>query len=91
MTQYSDIRVALKSALAEVVREAVANGEYASDSEVINEAVLEWRLRRTLNPEDAERIGQLWDEGRASGPGGFSGMDEIKEAARRRLEKERSR
>ena len=85
MADSSNIHVILKPAIADVVRQAVARGEYDSDSEVIAAAVLEWRLRRALDPADADAIGRLWDEGRQSGPGRFGSMDEVKQAARRRL------
>jgi antitoxin ParD1/3/4 len=85
MSDTSELHIVLKPAIADVVRQAVSRGEYASDSEAIGAAVLEWRLRRALDPADADTICRLWDEGRASGPGRFGSMDEIKQAARRRL------
>ena len=90
MTDTSELHIILKPAIADAVRQAVARGEYASDSEVIVAAVLEWRLRRALDPADADAVGRLWDEGLASGPGRFGSMDEIKQAARRRLVLEQS-
>jgi antitoxin ParD1/3/4 len=69
MTDASELHVVLKPAIADIVRQAVARGEYASDSEAIVAAVLEWRLRRALEPADADAICRLWDEGVASGPG----------------------
>ena len=85
MTETADIQVSLPAELAAMLRQAVERGEYASDSEAIQAAVLEWRLRRALSPADQDAIGRLWDEGIVSGPGRFRDMAEIKAEARRRL------
>ena len=44
---------------AHLVNEAVASGDYATSSEVIREALRDWRTKRLL--------GRLWDEGIAKG------------------------
>ena len=85
MAETAEIQVSLPSELAAQLRQAVARGEYASDNEAIQAAVLEWRLRRELSPADQEAIGRLWDEGIARGPGRFGDMAAIKIEARRRL------
>ena len=85
MADTADLHISLPTELAEVLRQAVARGEYASDSEAIQAAVLEWRLRRAISPIDQDAIGRLWDDGIASGPGRFRDMAEIKAEARRRL------
>ena len=54
------VSVSLTDEHARIVGEAVESGDYASSSEVIREALREWRARRALGP--------LWDEGLASGP-----------------------
>lgn len=84
MADVPELRVTLKPALADVVRQAIETGEYASQDEIVSEALLEWRLRRALNPTDRHALCLLWDEGVASGPGRFRGMDEIRSEARRR-------
>jgi antitoxin ParD1/3/4 len=91
MVDISNMRIALKPALAEAVQQAVDSGEYASRDEVVGEALLEWRLRRALNPTERDTLCSLWDEGVASGPGRFDSMDKIREAARRRWAEEQSR
>lgn len=71
------ISVSLTDEHARAVQTAVESGDYASASEVIREALRDWRAKRTL--------GRLWDEGLASG---FADegetMDQIKRTARRR-------
>ena len=54
------ISISVTDEHAALLQEAVGSGDYASTSEVIREALREWRARRTL--------GQLWDEGVMSGP-----------------------
>lgn len=71
------ISISLTDEHADLLRDAVGRGAYASSSEVVREALREWRARRA--------VGQLWDEGLASGrcEAGLS-MAEIKREARRR-------
>jgi antitoxin ParD1/3/4 len=69
------ISVSLTDEHARVVEEAVASGDYGSSSEVIREALRDWRTKRAL--------GRLWDEGLASGPADLDEtIDDIKRAAR---------
>lgn len=69
------VSVSLTDEHARMVSEAVASGDYASTSEVIREALRDWRLKR--------RLGRLWDEGLASGSTDeHETIDQIKEAAR---------
>ena len=71
------ISVSLTNEHAHLLHEAVKSGDYASSSEVIREALREWKNRRLL--------GQMWDEGIASGSAetGLS-MSDIKAEARSR-------
>lgn len=62
---------------ARIIEQAVQSGDYASSSEVVREALREWKNRRLL--------GALWDEGLASGPADpAETIDDIKAEARRR-------
>ncbi len=71
--------------MAALVTQAVESGEYASNSEVIREALREWKQRRSLAQHDRERLQDLWAEGLASGPDRLETMAAIKAEARRRL------
>ena len=84
MVDRPELHVTLKPAVAEVVRQAIETGEYASQDEIVSEALLEWRLRRALTSSERDALCRLWDEGVASGPGRFRGMDEIRSEAQRR-------
>ena len=85
MSQVSKISVALTPELSNLVGEAVEIGDYASVSEVIREALREWKRRRGDAPADIERLRRLWTDGVGSGPGRFEDMAAIKAEARRRL------
>jgi antitoxin ParD1/3/4 len=79
--------ITLSQELAESVDQAVAAGEYASVSEVIRDALRQWKERRDLFGYTVEELRRLVQEGLDSGPGRFASMDEIKAEARRRAER----
>ncbi len=88
MSDTAEIHVALQPAVADMVQQAVDAGEYASLEEVVREALLEWHLRRTLNPAETDTLCQLWDAGIGSGAGQFRDMNELVREARRRWAEE---
>jgi antitoxin ParD1/3/4 len=90
MANIEKVSIALTSEMAAVVREAVENGEYASSSEVVREALREWKMRRSLQMKDVEEIRRLWAEGQAGGPRRFDGMNAGKGQARHRQPKKKS-
>lgn len=77
--------IALSPELAEVVDAAVTSGEYASASEVVREALRQWKERRDLFGYTLEELRGLIQEGIDSGPGRLGSMSEIKAEARRRM------
>ena len=77
--------IALTPEMAMVVRQAVESGEYASNSEIVREALRDWKLKRTVQQQEVEELRRLWHEGLHSGPSRFAGMAELKAEARRRL------
>lgn len=85
MANVEKVSIALTVDMAAVVREAVASGEYASSSEVVRDALRDWKLKRSLRRTEIEHLRGLWAEGLASGTGQFSDMDAIKQEARKRL------
>ena len=80
------ITIALTAEQAGFVRSAVEAGEYASTSEVIREAVREWKERRDLLGYTAEEVRTLVLEGLDSGPSARLSMADVKAEARLRLE-----
>ena len=85
MANVEKVSIALTVDMAAVVREAVASGEYASSSEVVRDALRDWKLKRSLRRTEIEHLRGLWEDGLASGTGQFSDMDAIKQEARKRL------
>ena len=86
MSALERLTITLPSEMAAAVRSAVDGGDYASSSEVIREALREWKLRRSLMLQEPDELRRLWSEGIASGPGRFDSIDEIKDEAQRRHE-----
>ena len=86
MANLEKLSIALTPEMAGLVRRAVESGEYASTSEVVREALREWKQRRALQQRDIEELRRLWEEGLASGPERFEDMDAIKAEARRRFD-----
>ncbi|MEM1131934.1 MAG: type II toxin-antitoxin system ParD family antitoxin [Pseudomonadota bacterium] len=86
MGKVEKISIALTDELLATVKEAVASGDYASNSEVLREALREWRDRQRESRAIAE-VRALVAEADASGYRPFTGVDEIKERGRARLRK----
>ncbi len=76
--------ITLTPELAALVNEAVATGDYASTSEVIREALRDWRLKQLARRQQVQDIRRLWEEGIQSGPGLFHDLDELIQEAERR-------
>ncbi len=70
MADIERLSIALPAPMANAVRRAVEDGEYASTSEVIRDALRLWELRRHLRERDLDVLRQRWDEGKASGRAG---------------------
>ncbi|QGM96696.1 type II toxin-antitoxin system ParD family antitoxin [Methylocystis parvus] len=68
MPRVEKISVAITSEMAAMMREVVETGEYASASEVMREALRDWRLRRRQREQAVDELRRLWDEGVDSGP-----------------------
>lgn len=67
MAGVEKISIALTPDLAAAVQEAVESGGYASTSEVIREALRDWREKRRLHEQQINEIRKLWDDGIQSG------------------------
>lgn len=67
MAQVEKVSIAVTPEMAAMLRRAVASGDYASSSEVVREALRDWKERRTLRNEAIAELRQLWDRGVASG------------------------
>ncbi|BBB91669.1 MAG TPA: type II toxin-antitoxin system ParD family antitoxin [Methylomusa anaerophila] len=90
MSSVEKITIALTQELAVLVRQAVENGEYASSSEVIRDALRDWKVKRTLQQQQIDELRRLWNEGINSGEGRFSNMEEIVKEAKRHFDAKRA-
>lgn len=82
--------ITLTPELAAIVNEAVATGDYASTSEVIREALRDWRVKQMIRQQQLQEIRQLWNEAVESGPGRFRDVEELIQEAERRFQAEKS-
>lgn len=82
MANVEKVSVALTREMAAMMREAVETGEYASASEVMREALRDWKQRRSERNRAFEDLGRLWDQGVASGPA-VDGEDAVARIRRR--------
>ena len=62
MASIEKISIALPLEMVTVVRQAVAEGEYASSSEVIRDALRDWTLKRNLRRQGIEELREVWQE-----------------------------
>jgi antitoxin ParD1/3/4 len=85
MSNVEKVSVSLSHELLQSVHEAVDSGEYGSASEVVREALREWKQRQALRKLEIERLRKAWQEGIASGPVGPLDFEEIKRRGRERL------
>ena len=84
------ISVALTPDIAAVIRKAVESGGYASNSEVVREALRDWEMKQLVRQHQIEEIRRLLDEGIASGSAGPFDLEEFKKEARRRFNAEQA-
>jgi antitoxin ParD1/3/4 len=69
MANVEKLSVALTPDMVAEVRAAVEGGDYGSVSEVVRDALRDWRLRRKIETLETEEPRRLVQEGIDSGPG----------------------
>ncbi|HEY3909691.1 MAG TPA: type II toxin-antitoxin system ParD family antitoxin [Stellaceae bacterium] len=69
MAKIEKISVALPAEMVGAVRDAVASGDYASASEVVREALRDWKRRRHIEAIETDEMRRLVREGIESGEG----------------------
>ena len=62
------ITITMPAEMAEILRQAVAGGEYASTSEVVREALRDWSRNRDAERRDLEALRKGIRAGLGSGP-----------------------
>jgi antitoxin ParD1/3/4 len=90
MPNTEKMSITLTPELATMVNEAVATGNYASISEVIREALRDWRSKQMLRQQQLQEIRRLWDEGIQSGPGRYHNVEELIQEAERRYQTDKA-
>ena len=85
MIDLQKVSVTLTGDEVAALKAAVESGEYATTSEIVREALRYWQFERDLRQKDIERLRQLWDEGKASGPAEPFDTERTIAAARARL------
>ena len=85
MAQVEKVSISLTQQHAEVLRDAVESGAYASSSEVVREALRDWSAKWVTRRADIEKLRALWTEGKASGPLSDLDFDDALGEARRDL------
>ncbi|MGD0190604.1 MAG: type II toxin-antitoxin system ParD family antitoxin [Rhizomicrobium sp.] len=66
MANIEKISIALPHDMVEAIKDAVEQGEYATTSEVIRDALRDWRLKRKVEELDTAELRRLVQEGIAS-------------------------
>jgi antitoxin ParD1/3/4 len=82
------VSIALTGEQVEALKAAVESGEYATSSEIVREALRDWQFKREVRQKNIERLRQLWDEGKASGPAQPFDIERTIAAAKARFKKE---
>lgn len=90
MANVEKVSVSMSPQHAELLRDAVESGAYASGSEVVREAMRDWSAKWQQRRGDIQRLRELWAEGKASGPATPVDFDEVLEEAREALKASRS-
>lgn len=90
MANVEKVSVAMTPQQAELVRDAVQSGAYASGSEVVREALRDWSAKWQTRKGDIEHLRKLWAEGKASGEPTAVDFDEILAEAREEAKTARS-
>ena len=65
MSGIERLTITLPSDMAAVVKGAVEGGDYASSSEVVREALRDWKLKRALQLKEVEALKADIDQGLA--------------------------
>jgi antitoxin ParD1/3/4 len=65
MAEIERLTITLPAEMAAVIRNAVDDGDYASSSEVIREAIRDWKMKRALRLQELAALKSDIDKGLA--------------------------
>jgi antitoxin ParD1/3/4 len=84
-TSIVKISIALPPEMVNLIREAVETGEYASNSEVVRDALRDWTHKRALRQESVAEIRRAWQEAIENPTPGIP-AEEVMERLRRKYQ-----
>lgn len=85
MPNVEKVSVSMTPQHAELLRDAVNSGAYASGSEVLREAMRDWSAKWVQKRDDIAKLHAMWEEGKASGPAAKVDFDAVLEEARQEV------
>ncbi len=85
MATVEKLSIALTPEFAADIRKAIADGEYASTSEVVRDALRAWKRLREDRAIATEELRRLWLEGVSDDEGFPLDAEDIKRRGRERL------
>ena len=85
MSKVEKLSVELPPRLNALVKNAVASGQYSSESDVVQEALMDWDEKKNVRYFSDEELRHLWNEGVASGPSRPFSIEDIIARAKARL------
>jgi antitoxin ParD1/3/4 len=77
--------IALPPEMVAQVREAVDSGEYASNSEVVRDALRDWTHKRTLRRQGIDELRSIWQQA-LQDPGCGVDADEVLDRLERKYQ-----
>lgn len=85
MAKVEKVSVSMTPQHADLLRDAVQSGAYASGSEVVREAMRDWSAKWLQKRGDIAKLQAMWTEGKASGEPTEVDFDQVLEEAREEL------
>ncbi|MGV1755220.1 ribbon-helix-helix domain-containing protein [Agrobacterium sp. CG674] len=85
MPNVEKVSVSMTPQHAELLRDAVKSGAYASGSDVVREAMRDWSAKWMQKIEDIAKLRVMWEEGKASGPAVEVDFDAVLDEARQEI------
>jgi antitoxin ParD1/3/4 len=67
MPALETLRIEVSAEVSEIIEEAVGSGQFASASEMVSSALVDWKTSRLGHGYTAEELKQFIDEAEASG------------------------
>lgn len=91
MSEIERMTVTMPADMAALIKAAVEGGDYASTSEVVRDALRDWKMKRALQQQQLTQLRSDIQEGLDSAPTGELDADAIKRRGRERLAATKSR